>query len=99
LVVLNAGSLKTMTVGFPTPLLYKKSLTLSVTVNEPNVAQSWYGPTSATAAVRSRFWRTNSPSKYAQDVNYCELQFPCENKPTCLHVDWRMTLRVANYRP
>jgi hypothetical protein len=39
LVVLNAGVLKTMTVGFPTPLLYKKSLTLSVTVNEANVAQ------------------------------------------------------------
>ena len=39
LVVLNAGSLKTMTVGFPTPLLYKRSLTLSVTVNEANVAQ------------------------------------------------------------
>ena len=39
LVALNAGSLKTMTVGFPTPLLYKRSLTLSVTVNEANVAQ------------------------------------------------------------
>ncbi len=39
LVVLNAGTLKTMTVGFPTPLLYKKRLTLSVTVNEANVAQ------------------------------------------------------------
>ena len=39
LVVLHAGSLKTMTVGFPTPLLYKRSLKLSVTVNEANVAQ------------------------------------------------------------
>src|SRR5262245_17228670 len=35
----GSGSLKTMTVGFPTPLLYKKELRLSVTVNEPNVAQ------------------------------------------------------------
>ena len=39
LVVLNTAALKTMTVGFPTPLLYKRSLTLSVTVNEPNVVQ------------------------------------------------------------
>jgi hypothetical protein len=39
LVVLHAGSLKTMTIGFPTPLLYKRRLTLSVTVNEANVAQ------------------------------------------------------------
>ena len=37
--VLNTAALKTMTVGFPTPLLYKRSLTLSVTVNEPNVVQ------------------------------------------------------------
>jgi hypothetical protein len=33
------AALKTMTVGFPAPLLYSESLTLSVTVNEPNVAQ------------------------------------------------------------
>jgi hypothetical protein len=40
LVLLNAGSsLKTLTVGFPTPLLYKRELKLSVTVNEANVAQ------------------------------------------------------------
>ena len=39
LVVLNSAALKTMAVGFPTPLLYKRSLTLSVTVNEPNVVQ------------------------------------------------------------
>ena len=39
LVLLGGGGLKTMTVGFPTPLLYKRSLKLSVTVNEPNVAQ------------------------------------------------------------
>jgi hypothetical protein len=39
LVLLGGGSLKTMTIGFPTPLLYKKELRLSVTVNEANVAQ------------------------------------------------------------
>src|SRR5262245_28149252 len=39
LVLLQAGGLKTMTIGFPTPLLYKCSLQLSVTVNEPGVAQ------------------------------------------------------------
>jgi len=40
LVLLNSGSsLKTLTVGFPTPLLYKRELKLSVTVNETNVAQ------------------------------------------------------------
>jgi hypothetical protein len=38
-VLLQAGGIKTITVGFPTPLLYKRSLKLSVTVNEPNVAQ------------------------------------------------------------
>src|SRR5262245_44915427 len=37
LVVTHSSSLKTMTVGFPTPLLYKQSLKLSVTVNEPGV--------------------------------------------------------------
>ena len=39
LAVLSSAALKTFTVGFPTPLLYKKSLTLSVTVNEANVVQ------------------------------------------------------------
>jgi len=39
LVLLQAGGLKTMTIGFPTPLLYKRTLKLSVTVNEPGVAQ------------------------------------------------------------
>jgi hypothetical protein len=28
-----------MTIGFPAPLLYKRSLRLAVTVNEPNIAQ------------------------------------------------------------
>ena len=39
LVVVHSNSLKTMTVGFPTPLLYKQSLRLRVTVNEPGVVQ------------------------------------------------------------
>ena len=39
LVVLHSAALKTFTVGFPTPLLYKEKLVLSVTVNEPNVVQ------------------------------------------------------------
>ena len=39
LVLLHTAALKTFTVGFPTPLLYKRSLRLSVTVNEPNVVQ------------------------------------------------------------
>ena len=39
LVLVQSGGLKTMTVGFPTPLLYKEKLVLSVTVNEPNVQQ------------------------------------------------------------
>ena len=39
LVLLHSGALKTFTVGFPTPLLYKQKLVLSVTVNEPNVVQ------------------------------------------------------------
>jgi hypothetical protein len=39
LVVLHSAALKTFTVGFPTPLTYKRSLTVSVTVNEANVAQ------------------------------------------------------------
>jgi hypothetical protein len=33
------SALKTVTVGFPAPLLYSESLKLSVTVDEPNVAQ------------------------------------------------------------
>ncbi len=39
LVLLQSAALKTLTVGFPTPLLYKRSLSLSVTVNEANVVQ------------------------------------------------------------
>lgn len=39
LVLLQNAALKTFTVGFPTPLLYKRSLTLSVAVNEANVVQ------------------------------------------------------------
>jgi len=39
LVLLATTALKTVTIGFPTPLLYKRSLTLSVTVNEANVVQ------------------------------------------------------------
>jgi hypothetical protein len=39
LVVLQSGVIKTFTVGFPTPLLYKNKLVLCVTVNEPNVVQ------------------------------------------------------------
>jgi hypothetical protein len=39
LVLLHSAALKTMTVGFPTPLLYKQKLVVSVTVNEPGVVQ------------------------------------------------------------
>jgi hypothetical protein len=39
LVLLHSAALKTFTVGFPTPLVYRRSLRLSVTVNEANVAQ------------------------------------------------------------
>jgi hypothetical protein len=39
LVLLQSAALKTMTLGFATPLLYKRSLELKVTVNEPNVVQ------------------------------------------------------------
>jgi len=39
LVLLHSAAIKTMTLGFPTPLLYKRSLKLSVTVNEPGVVQ------------------------------------------------------------
>ncbi len=38
-VALVQSVVKTLTVGFPTPLLYQKSLQLSVKVNEPNVVQ------------------------------------------------------------
>jgi len=38
-VALVQSAVKTLTVGFPTPLLYQKSLRLSVEVNEPNVVQ------------------------------------------------------------
>ena len=39
LVVLHSTVIKTVTVGFPTPLVYKRSLKLSVKVNEPSVVQ------------------------------------------------------------
>jgi len=39
LVLLLATGIKTMTIGFPTPLLYKRSLRFAVTVSEPGVAQ------------------------------------------------------------
>jgi hypothetical protein len=39
MVLLQSASAKTLTVGFPTPLAYKQTLTLSVTVNEANVVQ------------------------------------------------------------
>jgi hypothetical protein len=39
LVLLQGSSIKTMTIGFPAPLLYKRSLRLAVTVNESNVQQ------------------------------------------------------------
>jgi hypothetical protein len=39
LVMLHSTALKTVTVGFPTPLVYKRSLRLSVKVNETNVVQ------------------------------------------------------------
>ena len=39
LVLLHSSALKTMTLGFPTPLRYKRSLNLRVTVNEPAVVQ------------------------------------------------------------
>lgn len=38
-VLLQTSRIKTMTVGFPTPLRYRRSLRLSVRVNEPNVVQ------------------------------------------------------------
>jgi len=39
LVVSVTGLLKTLTVGFPTPLRFERSLRLSVKVNEPSVVQ------------------------------------------------------------
>jgi hypothetical protein len=39
LVLLQSPVIKTMTIGFPTPLLYRRSLKLRVTVNEPGVVQ------------------------------------------------------------
>jgi hypothetical protein len=39
IVLLRSNVLKTMTIGFPTPLRYAKSLRLRVTVNEPGIAQ------------------------------------------------------------
>ena len=39
LVLVQSAAIKTFTVGFPTPLLYRRSLKLSVTVNEANVVQ------------------------------------------------------------
>ena len=39
LVLLHSTAIKTLTIGFPTPLVYKRSLRLSVRVSEPNVVQ------------------------------------------------------------
>jgi hypothetical protein len=39
LVLVQSTAVKTMTVGFPTPLRYARRLRLAVTVNEPNVVQ------------------------------------------------------------
>ena len=39
LAVFHSAALKTVTIGFPSPLLFRRSLRLSVTVNEPNVVQ------------------------------------------------------------
>jgi hypothetical protein len=39
LVMLSSAALKTLTIGFPTPLRFKKELKLSVTVNEVGVVQ------------------------------------------------------------
>jgi hypothetical protein len=38
-VLLQSAAIKTMTLGFPTPLLYQRSLRLRVTVSEPGVVQ------------------------------------------------------------
>ena len=39
LVLLHTTSLKTVTIGFPSPLRYERKLVLRVTVNEPSVVQ------------------------------------------------------------
>jgi hypothetical protein len=39
LVLLQSNELKTMTIGFPTPLLFKRTVRLRATVNEPGVVQ------------------------------------------------------------
>jgi hypothetical protein len=39
LVLLQSAALKNLTIGFPSPLRFRKSLKLSVTVNEDGVAQ------------------------------------------------------------
>jgi hypothetical protein len=39
LMVVTGGPVKTLTVGFPTPLRFQRSLKLSVRVNEPGVVQ------------------------------------------------------------
>ena len=39
MVLVHGAAVKTMTLGFPTPLTYKRSLRLRVTVNEPGVVQ------------------------------------------------------------
>ena len=39
LVILKSNALKTMTIGFPSPLCYQKSLRFTVTVNESGVVQ------------------------------------------------------------
>ena len=38
-VLLSSSQIKTFTIGWPTPLRYDRELTLSVTVNEPGIAQ------------------------------------------------------------
>jgi hypothetical protein len=39
LVLLKSAALQTLTIGFPTPLLFKRELRLSVTVREAGVVQ------------------------------------------------------------
>ena len=39
IVLLKSRSLKTMTIGWPSPLRFNRGLTLSVTVNEPGIVQ------------------------------------------------------------
>jgi hypothetical protein len=38
-VLLGSSQIKTFSIGWPTPLRYDRELTLSVTVNEPGIAQ------------------------------------------------------------